>query len=113
MPNMSQAPRHAIVYGASGLIGWALVNELLASSQSATFTRISAVTNRPLDVSESHWPQSDSHRPNLQLVSGIDLSKGNGTTLANTLKQAVGDIETVTDVYYLGRSCRLRTIASY
>ncbi|KAL2206999.1 hypothetical protein CC79DRAFT_1335232 [Sarocladium strictum] len=101
MPNMSQAPRHAIVYGASGLIGWALVNELLACSQSATFTKISAVTNRPLDASESHWPQSDSHRPDLQLVSGIDLSQGNGTTLANTLKQAVEDIETVTDVYYL------------
>lgn len=100
---MSQAPHHAIVFGASGLIGWALVDELLGSyPHSASFTKVTAVTNRPLNLSESHWPEVDSHRADLQLVSGIDLREGDGTTLANALKQAVKDVDTVTHIYYLG-----------
>ncbi|CAG8417499.1 unnamed protein product [Penicillium salamii] len=93
---------HAIIFGASGLIGWALVNQLLDSYPDVgTFAKVTAVTNRPLTFPESHWPKPDSHRPDFQLVSGIDLRHGDGTTLAHALKKAVKDVETVTHIYYL------------
>ncbi|OQD82151.1 hypothetical protein PENANT_c023G11143 [Penicillium antarcticum] len=78
---------HAIVFGASGVIGWSLVNQLLSPYPDAgTFSKVTAITNRPLNPYETHWPESSSERPDLQLVSGIDLRQGDGTTLADTLK---------------------------
>lgn len=104
---MSQLSKHAIIYGASGLIGWALVNELLGSyPYSSSFSKVTAVTNRPLNLSESHWPDKDSRKAKLQLVSGIDLRNGDGTTLAEGLKEAINDVENVTHVFYLGTNCR-------
>jgi nucleoside-diphosphate-sugar epimerase len=97
--------RHAIVFGASGLIGWALVDQLLQPYPHAgSFSKVTAVTNRPLNLAESHWPDAASHRPDLQLVSGIDLRHGDAAALAESLKQAVQDIESVTHIYYLGMS---------
>lgn len=101
---MSGGSNHAIVYGASGLIGWALVDQLLSLyPQAGTFSKVTAITNRPLDLSETYWPKSDLHLPELQFVSGIDLRHGDGATLAKSLKQ-VKDVENVTHVYYLGMS---------
>lgn len=96
---------HAIVFGASGLIGWALVNQLLSPYPSAgTFSKVTAITNRPITLSESYWPESAPDRPDLQLVSGIDLRHGDGASLAESLKHAVRDVEGVTHIYYLGGS---------
>jgi nucleoside-diphosphate-sugar epimerase len=96
---------HAIVFGASGLIGWALVDQLLSPYPHAgSFSKVTAVTNRPLNLSESHWPEPDSHRPDLQLVSGVDLRHGDAAALAECLKREVEDIESVTHIYYLGMS---------
>ncbi|KAJ5104532.1 hypothetical protein NUU61_001879 [Penicillium alfredii] len=93
---------HAIVYGASGIIGWALVDQLLSPYPHAgAFSKVTAVTNRPLDLSQSHWPEINAHRPELDLISNINLRHGDGATLANSLKQANADIESVTHVYYL------------
>ncbi|KAK3490370.1 uncharacterized protein B0T23DRAFT_420873 [Neurospora hispaniola] len=98
---MADSSNHAIVFGASSLIGWAIVNQLLRGyPRLGSFSKITAVTNRPLDTSESLWP-TDSDQPDLQLVSGVDLHKGDGTTLADSLKQAVKDVESVTHIYYL------------
>lgn len=102
---MTQSHGHAIVYGASGLIGWALVDQLLSSYPSVdTFSEVTAVTNRPINPSKCHWPKPGFDRPELQLVSGIDLRHADGVTLAESLKQAVKGIERVTHVYYLGLS---------
>ncbi|KAJ5179198.1 hypothetical protein N7492_002408 [Penicillium capsulatum] len=99
---MAQIPGHAIVYGASGLIGWALVDQLLSPYPGAgTFDKVTAITNRPIDLCKSHWPEPSSNRPELQLVSGVDLRHTDGATLAESLKQAVKDIENVTHIYYL------------
>ncbi|TGJ78501.1 hypothetical protein E0Z10_g10266 [Xylaria hypoxylon] len=99
---MDGAPGHAIVFGASGLIGWAVVDQLLRCyPEAGTFSKITAISNRDLEISESHWPKTDAGRPKLQLISGIDLRHGNGTTLAKSLKQAVEDIDTVTYLFYL------------
>jgi nucleoside-diphosphate-sugar epimerase len=99
------ATNHAIIFGASGIIGWALVNQLLDSNPDAgAFSKITAITNRPLNLSETCWPEPDSQRPNLQLVSGIDLRQGDGKTLADTLNRTVKDVASVTHIYYLGMS---------
>ncbi|KAL5359231.1 hypothetical protein BJX96DRAFT_148024 [Aspergillus floccosus] len=98
---MTEGSNHAIVYGASGLSGWALVDQLLSSYPCATtFSKVTAVTNRPLSLSESYWPKLDGRRE-LQLVSGIDLGRGNGATLADALLQKVRDVRTITHIYYL------------
>ena len=104
---MEKESNHAIVYGASGLIGWALVDQLLnAYPQAGSFSKVTAVTNRPLNAPDSHWPEpGDSHQPDLQLISNIDLRRGDGSLLANSLMQVVNDVESVTHVYYLGESC--------
>lgn len=112
MQKMNKSSNHAIVYGASGLIGWAIVDQLLSAyPQAGSFSKVTAVTNRPLNVFESHWPEPDnSHRPDLQLVSNIDLRRGDGASLANSLKQVVNDVESVTHVYYLGESCPIAVL---
>ena len=104
---MNKGSNHAIVYGASGLIGWALVDQLLSAYlEAGSFSKVTAVTNRPLNASDRHWPEPDNlHRPDLQLISNIDLRRGDGSLLANSLKQVVNDVESVTHVYYLGESC--------
>ncbi|PWY90982.1 hypothetical protein BO70DRAFT_82393 [Aspergillus heteromorphus CBS 117.55] len=102
---MTDNLNHAIVYGASGLIGWALINQLLSPyPEIGTFSKVTAITNRPLDLSETLWPEPDSNRPDLQLVSGIDLRGCDGPALAENLKQAVQGIEGVTHIYYLAFS---------
>ncbi|KAI3324465.1 hypothetical protein HD806DRAFT_492679 [Xylariaceae sp. AK1471] len=99
---MEEVQRHAIVFGASGLIGWAVVDQLLRSyPKPGTFSKITAVTNREVKLSESHWPEPSAGCPNLQLISGIDLRHSDGSTLANALKQVVEDIHTVTHIFYL------------
>ncbi|KAI0425058.1 hypothetical protein F5Y09DRAFT_117278 [Xylaria sp. FL1042] len=99
---MKEMPCHAIVFGASGLIGWAVVNQLLRCyPEAGTFSKITAVTNRPVSFFESYWPGLGADRPKLHLISGIDLSSANGDTLASSLREAVEDIETVTHLYYL------------
>ncbi|KAJ5113915.1 hypothetical protein N7456_002449 [Penicillium angulare] len=98
---MAESSNHAIVYGASGIIGWALVDQLLSSYPHATsFSKVTAVTNRPLNLSESHWPEPVDQRE-LQLVSGIDLRQGDGPTLAHSLAQKVRNIGEVTHIFYL------------
>ncbi|KAH6974259.1 hypothetical protein BKA56DRAFT_591114 [Ilyonectria sp. MPI-CAGE-AT-0026] len=99
---MSEGSNHAIVFGASGLIGWAIVDQLLSAYPGpGSFSKVTAVTNRPLDLNDSHWPKPEPERPDLQLVSGIDLCHGDGSILAESLRQVVNDIATVTHIYYL------------
>ncbi|KAH7147142.1 hypothetical protein B0J13DRAFT_595332 [Dactylonectria estremocensis] len=99
---MSEKSGHAIVFGASGLIGWSIVDQLLRLyPRPGSFSKVTAITNRPLEASDSNWPEPSSDQPDLQLVSGIDLRCGDGVELANSLKQMVEDIETVTHIYYL------------
>lgn len=100
---MAGQSNHAIVYGASGLIGWAIVNQILKSYPHAgTFSKVTAVTNRPLNLSETFWPQATSQRPDLELVSGIDIGQEDETLVASALKSTVKDVEKITHVFYLG-----------
>ncbi|KAK7926624.1 hypothetical protein PG985_003622 [Apiospora marii] len=91
---------HAIVFGASGLIGWAMVDQLLATYPTpGTFASVTAVANRPIDLAEAHWPEPEAGRPHLRLVSGVDL-RGDAISLADTLRQQVPNADKITHIYY-------------
>ncbi|KAF2808145.1 uncharacterized protein BDZ99DRAFT_445317 [Mytilinidion resinicola] len=92
---------HALVFGASGLIGWALVDELLKGyPENSTFSKVAALVNRPLNIENSYWPTPDRSRPELQLISGINLASGTIEEFTEVMKEKVVGIEAVTHVYY-------------
>lgn len=89
----------ALVFGASGVTGWSLVNEILADHpRKGIWDKVHALTNRPLSLKDSHWPND----PRLNIVSGIDLLTGSQEDLEKELTTKVEGIEKVTHVYYLG-----------
>jgi len=93
---MSSA-NHALVYGASGITGWAIVNQILNNFPSAdAFSKVTALTNRPLPAEVAQWPESDK----LQVVSGLDLLKGDQSALERTMRERVKDLDSVTHVYF-------------
>lgn len=90
----------ALVFGASGVTGWSVVNEILTDyPKEGIWDKVYALTNRPLSLEDSHWPND----PRLNIVSGIDLLKGSQEDLGKELKDKIDGIEKVTHVYYLGR----------
>ncbi|KAK2028416.1 hypothetical protein LX32DRAFT_590738 [Colletotrichum zoysiae] len=94
------ARRHAIVFGAAGLLGWATVEQLLSNYPAeGSFDQVTAVINRSLPESEFFWPRDTPNRPSLQIVSGVNL---NGTTedLTRQLGGKVKGIEHVSHVFY-------------
>lgn len=45
---------HALVFGASGLAGWGVVDQLLENYPAeGTFSKVTALVNRPFSVAES------------------------------------------------------------
>lgn len=91
--------KSALVFGASGVTGWSMVNEILTDyPRKGIWDKVHALTNRPLSQKESQWPND----PRLNIVSGIDLLKGTQEDLEKELKNKVQGIEKVTHVYYLG-----------
>ena len=94
---MANKYNHALVFGASGITGWAIVNNILEGFPSPdAFNKVTALTNRPLPAEVAQWPQSDK----LQVVSGIDLLKGDQKALEETIKSQVSDIANITHVYF-------------
>ncbi|KAI9813065.1 MAG: hypothetical protein M1827_004285 [Pycnora praestabilis] len=89
--------RHALIFGASGVTGWAFVNEMLHDyPKTGTWSQVTALSNRPLTLEDSLWPKDD----RLRIVSGIDLLKGDQDDLAAAMKDKISDIDTVTHAYY-------------
>lgn len=92
---------HAIVFGCSGINGWALVNQLLADYPSnGAFAKVTAIANRDFNLKDAQWPQDYENR--LQLVSGVDLLAEDDHSLQRLLSEKVSSIETVSHVYYAG-----------
>lgn len=97
--------RTALVFGASGITGWAIVREATRYPASDTFNRIIGLTNRPLDPKSSFLPNDD----RVILTSGIDLTVG-AEIVSGKLRDVPG-IEDVTDVYFAGVSlCMMCTL---
>lgn len=99
---MPDSQNHALVFGATGLIGWAVVDQLLSGyPTSTTFASVTGVSNRPVDASRTFWSGELETRPELQLVSGVDLKSGN---VLGQLREKVAGIEKTTHVFYFGMS---------
>ena len=92
----ADSDRHALVLGASGIIGWACVSALLSGYPTENaFRKVTGLTNRPLDPEVRLWPTSSK----LQLINGIDLLEGDQQQLEKTLQERAS-IATVTHVYF-------------
>ncbi|EHK44809.1 hypothetical protein TRIATDRAFT_299659 [Trichoderma atroviride IMI 206040] len=84
----------ALVFGASGITGWALANAALSYPTATAFKRVVGLTNRPLSVKDAGLPQD----PRLHLYPGLDLSKNSQsiTEYLNTIE----NIGETTHVYF-------------
>jgi len=91
--------KHALVLGASGIQGWAIVNELLQGQNRHVFPRVTAATNRPLDPDFVLWPQSST----LQVVHGIELDTTHLASVVEGFRKKILDVELISHVYYCGR----------
>jgi nucleoside-diphosphate-sugar epimerase len=90
---------HALVFGATGIQGWAVVNQILKGYPSAdAFDKVTALTNRPI-TEEMLWPESKK----LQVVSGINLLTDKGQeALEKEMKEKIPDVDTVTHMFFFG-----------
>lgn len=93
--------KSALIFGASGVTGWAFVNEILNDyPRKGVWKKVHALTNRPLSQEASFWPDD----PRLNIVSGIDLLRGSQEDLEKEMQAKIDGIEEVTHIYYLGKS---------
>ena len=88
------AERNALVFGASGISGWATVRELLRYPTTTTFSRVTALTNRPLPADAILLDD-----PRLRFKHAVDLTQPIDTVV-RVLKDTVPDIDLVTHVYF-------------
>lgn len=85
--------------GASGVTGWAFVNEILHDyPEKNIWDGVVAMTNRALRYEDSLWPSD----PRLEIVSGINLLDSQ-ESIESALKDKVPNIDQTTHVYYLGK----------
>lgn len=90
---------HALVIGASGLIGWGVVDQLLKPSLSPSpFAKVIALVNRPLKVEDALWPEST---PKLDLLTGINLLCDDDE-FESILRDKLPDAGSISHVYYCG-----------
>ena len=88
---------HALIFGASGISGWALLNQIRTYPTTTTFQRITAVTRRPFTLEQAQIPQDD----RITIASGVDLTK-TAKVVSATLEEKLSDIDTVTHVFFAG-----------
>lgn len=96
---MVEAKNVALVFGASGISGWAVTKCALSYPTPATFDRVIGLTNRPLPLEKSGLPQD----PRLELHHGVYL-RGSLDEVMSQLRDKVPNLEDVTHVYYLGKN---------
>ena len=90
--------KQALVFGASGVSGWAIFRECLTYPSLSTFSRVVGLTKRPLDK-HAFFLSSGAERA--EVHSGIDLTE-NLESVIEKLK-AIRSIEQITHVYYAGK----------
>lgn len=92
---------HALVFGATGIQGWAVVNQILNGYPSEdAFDKVTALTNRPI-TEKMLWPESKK----MQTVSGINLLTDQGQQgLEKEMKEKIAEVEKVTHMFFFGGS---------
>lgn len=89
----------ALVFGASGISGWAVTKNLLSYPTATTFSRVIGLTNRPVDLENSQLPTDDSR---LEIYSGINL-RGELSEVVALMKDKIPNVDQVTHMYYCGQ----------
>ncbi|OGM49567.1 hypothetical protein ABOM_001734, partial [Aspergillus bombycis] len=92
---MSATGKYALIFGASGISGWSLMNQTLTYPTPTTFRRITGLCNRPLSKEDTLLP--DDRR--LNIVPGVDLTES-VEAVVDQLKSKVEGIETVDIVFF-------------
>ncbi|UPK89983.1 hypothetical protein LCI18_000918 [Fusarium solani-melongenae] len=86
---------HALIFGASGISGWSLMNQARIYPSPTAFACITGTTNRPTSIGQLQIPDDD----RIQLASGIDLTKSVDEVVA-ALKEKVPHVDTVSHVFF-------------
>lgn len=94
---MSSSPKHALVFGASGISGWGTIVQLTSYPTKETFASITGLTNRPLSAQNALLP--DDNR--IELVPGVDLSASPESVISE-LEARVPHIADITTVFFYG-----------
>lgn len=99
---MTDSENHALVVGASGIIGWSVVDQLLRQYPSPSpFSKITALVNRPMKLEHSFWPETSSGRPKLRLVTGVNLLCGD-EEFESIVRDKIPDVDSISHIYYFG-----------
>jgi hypothetical protein len=100
---MAEPKNHALIIGASGVIGWSVVNQLLQPYPSPSpFSNITAFINRPIDIKDMFWPEPSSGRPEVRLVAGVNLLCSDAE-FEKIIEAKVPDFRSISHVYYFGK----------
>ncbi|KAF1988255.1 hypothetical protein K402DRAFT_374052 [Aulographum hederae CBS 113979] len=86
----------ALVFGSSGITGWAITRALLTYPSPSSFSRIIGLTNRPLSKKDAYLPVETGR---IELYSGLDLSRG--SEKAVSLLRDVEELGEVNKVFYV------------
>lgn len=89
----------ALVFGASGISGWAVTRSLLEYPTPSTFSRVIGLTHRPQTREELGLPDD----PRLEVYSGVNL-RADLEEVMNQMHETVRQLDQVTHVYYLGKA---------
>lgn len=94
---MTDRKNVALVFGASGISGWAVTRNLLCYPSPTTFSRVVGLTHKPRSVADSGLPQDS----RLELYSGVDL-RGTVDQVRAQMQSTIPKLEDVTHMYYCG-----------
>lgn len=90
---------HLLVLGASGVSGWAAMQQATIYPTPTTFEKITGTTNRPMTKERALVPVDEQR---VRLISGIDFTRPVDEVKA-MLTEKIRDIDTVTHVIYAGK----------
>lgn len=88
---------HALVFGASGIAGWAILNEITTYPTPTTFAKVTGLSNRPLTIEQAYLPQDT----RLKLINGVDLTKP-VREVVQMLREKIEDAQTISHIFFTG-----------
>lgn len=89
----------ALVFGASGISGWAVTRSLLEYPTRSTFSRVIGLTHRPQTRGQLSLPDD----PRLEVYSGINLRDSLDEVMTQ-MCETIPHLDQITHVYYLGKT---------
>lgn len=99
---MSLDGKYALIFGASGISGWSLLNQCLQYPTDSSFRRVVGLCNRPLSKKDAYLPDD----PRLDIVPGVDLTQS-AEAVTDQLKAKIKDVDQVEVVFFCGKHLNL------